>query len=158
MRARLSFGETDEEKEAILKSLVGEEGYIKDSKGHLALTEIGQKIRGIDPVGKNLVIEDKGFTYLADNLKAGKNVSVAKAMQDDSLRCNQLFAVTLISNLNDHLSKNILLSCEQLLVPGAIRSLANKTLKIPSPIYLDGELINNPENPYIGHYLSLIHI
>ena len=63
LRARLSFGETDEEKEAILKSLVGEEGYIKDSKGQLALTEIGQKKRGIDPVGKNLVIEDKGFSF-----------------------------------------------------------------------------------------------
>ena len=32
---------------------------------------------------KYFVIEDKGFTYLADNLKAEKNVSVAKAMQDD---------------------------------------------------------------------------
>lgn len=63
LRARLSFGETGEEKEAILKSLVGEEGYTKDSKGQLALTEIGQKKRGIDPVGKNLVIEDKGFSF-----------------------------------------------------------------------------------------------
>ena len=43
LRARLSFGETDEEKEAILQSLVGEEGYTKDSKGQLALTELGQK-------------------------------------------------------------------------------------------------------------------
>tara|TARA_R100001594_G_scaffold133668_1_gene174485 strand:- start:761 stop:3772 length:3012 start_codon:yes stop_codon:yes gene_type:complete len=63
LRARLSFGETDEEKEAILQSLVGEEGYTKDSKGQLALTELGQKKRGIDPVGKNLVIEDKGFSF-----------------------------------------------------------------------------------------------
>ena len=63
LRARLSFGETDEEKEAILQSLVGEEGYTKDSKGQLALTEIGQEKRGIDPVGKNLVIEDKGFSF-----------------------------------------------------------------------------------------------
>ena len=63
LRARLSFGETDEEKEAILQSLVGEEGYTKDSKGQLALTELGQEKRGIDPIGKNLVIEDKGFSF-----------------------------------------------------------------------------------------------
>lgn len=101
---------------------------------------------------KYFIIKDEGFTYLADNLKAEKNVSASKAIQDDSLRCNQLFAVTLISNLDNQLSKNILSSCEQLLIPGAIRSLANKTVKLSSPIYLDGELINNPKNPYFGYY------
>ena len=62
LRAMMSFGETAEEREGILKSLVGEKGYTRDSKGRLALTEAGQRARGIDPVGKNLVIEDKGFS------------------------------------------------------------------------------------------------
>ena len=30
--------------------------------------------------------------------------------------------------------------------------MANKTVKLSSPIYLDGELINNPKNPYFGYY------
>ena len=37
LRAYISFGETAEEKELILRKIVGEEGYTKDSKGLLAL-------------------------------------------------------------------------------------------------------------------------
>ena len=59
----LSFGETQGDKEAILTKLVGKEGFTTDSKGRLALTEEGQRKRGMDPIGKNLVIEDKGFSF-----------------------------------------------------------------------------------------------
>jgi hypothetical protein len=62
LRSLMSFGETDADRESILKSLVGEEGYVKDSAGRLALTEAGQKARGMEPIGKNLVIEDEGFS------------------------------------------------------------------------------------------------
>ena len=62
LRAKLSFMETQEEKENLLKNLVGEEGYIKDSEGRLALTEAGQISQGMESVGKNLVIEDEGFS------------------------------------------------------------------------------------------------
>ena len=41
---------------------VGEDGFTKDSKGNLALTEAGQIKEGMEPIGKNLVIEDKGFS------------------------------------------------------------------------------------------------
>tara|TARA_E500000318_G_scaffold111920_1_gene132645 strand:- start:2648 stop:5560 length:2913 start_codon:yes stop_codon:yes gene_type:complete len=63
LRALVSFGETDEERELILRRAVGADGYTRDDKGNLALTEKGQKIRGIDYVGKNLVLEDKGFSF-----------------------------------------------------------------------------------------------
>ena len=63
LRAMLSFGETQGDKEAILTKLVGKEGFTTDSKGRLALTEEGQRKRGMDPIGKNLVIEDKGFSF-----------------------------------------------------------------------------------------------
>ena len=63
LRALVSFGETDEERELILRRAVGADGYTRDDRGNLALTEQGQKIRGIDYVGKNLVLEDKGFSF-----------------------------------------------------------------------------------------------
>ena len=62
LRAKLSFMETAEEKENFLLNRVGEDGFTKDSKGNLALTEVGQIREGMEPIGKNLVIEDKGFS------------------------------------------------------------------------------------------------
>ena len=62
LRAYISFGETAEEKELILRKIVGEEGYTKDSKGLLALTEAGQLSQGMEPIGQNLIIEDEGFS------------------------------------------------------------------------------------------------
>jgi len=62
LRALLSFGETSGDKEAILKANVGEDGFIRDAGGRLALTEAGQKKRGMEFTGKNVVIEDEGFS------------------------------------------------------------------------------------------------
>lgn len=62
LRALVSFGETEEEKEAILLKKVGKEGYTKDSKGRLALTPIGQEKVGMQPSDKNVVLEEKGFS------------------------------------------------------------------------------------------------
>ncbi len=62
LRALVSFGETEEEKEAILLKKVGKEGYTKDSKGRLALTPIGQSKVGMKPSDKNVVLEEKGFS------------------------------------------------------------------------------------------------
>ena len=63
LRAKISFGETAEEKELILRKIVGEEGYTKDSKGRLALTEAGQASQGMEPIGQNLIIEDEGLSF-----------------------------------------------------------------------------------------------
>jgi len=62
LRALLSFGETDEDREAILKKVVGDDGYVRDRGGNLALTEVGQQARGMEPIGKNLVIDESGFS------------------------------------------------------------------------------------------------
>ena len=62
LRALMSFGETEGDREAILKKTVGEDGYVRDKAGRLALTEAGQKARGMEPIGKNLIIEDEGFS------------------------------------------------------------------------------------------------
>jgi len=47
LRSLISFGETSGDKEAILTSLVGEDGFTRDEGGNLALTEKGQLSRGI---------------------------------------------------------------------------------------------------------------
>ena len=62
LRSLMSFGETEEDREAILKRIVGEDGYVRDNGGRLALTPTGQKIRGMEPTDKNIIIEDEGFS------------------------------------------------------------------------------------------------
>ena len=60
LRAKLSFMETDEERQNFLRQRVGDEGFTKDSKGNLALTEAGQIAEGMEPIGKNLIIDERG--------------------------------------------------------------------------------------------------
>lgn len=62
LRSLMSFGETEGDREAILSRLVGEDGYVRDPSGQLALTQSGQEARGMEPIGKNLIIEDDGFS------------------------------------------------------------------------------------------------
>ena len=62
LRSLLSFAETDGDREAILKKMVGEAGFVRDAGGNLALTQEGQKARGMEPMGKNLVIDETGFS------------------------------------------------------------------------------------------------
>ena len=62
LRAKLSFMETPEEKENFLLQRVGASGFTKDAQGRLALTPEGQAKEGMKPIGKNLVIEEEGFT------------------------------------------------------------------------------------------------
>jgi hypothetical protein len=56
-------GEFISEKENYLKQEVGSDGFIRDSKGSIALTPIGQARLGLEPSNKNIVIdENKAFT------------------------------------------------------------------------------------------------
>ena len=48
--------------------------------------------------------------------------------------------------------QGIIESCEKLLVPGAIRSLADAETTPPLPVYWHGVLLNNPSCPYQGRY------
>lgn len=63
LRALMSFGETPEEREAILAAKVGEKGYTRDEAGRLALTPEGQRARGMEPSDKNIVIEEEGLSF-----------------------------------------------------------------------------------------------
>jgi len=98
------------------------------------------------------IIETDEKTYLADTLDAQPGIAARDAQKDDALRSNQLLAITLGAVTDKALGKKILDACEQLLIPGAIRSLADRPVQHPAPIYQKDQLINDPTHPYWGKY------
>ena len=90
--------------------------------------------------------------YLSDCLHTDSGKPAAQAEPDDALRPNQLFAVTLGAVPDPAICRKIVAACEVLLVPGAIRSLADRPVSRPMPIYHNGTTINNPHHPYQGKY------
>ena len=96
------------------------------------------------------MLEEEG--YLSDCLHARPGVPASRAEQDDALRPNQLFAVTLGAVTDTTVSRKIVTACEELLVPGAIRSLADRTVRRPLAIVHQQRVINDPHNPYQGKY------
>ncbi len=99
---------------------------------------------------KHYYILEEG--YLADCLNARQGQKPGDAKVDDALRPNQLLAITLGAVKDKPLAKEILHACSMLIAPGTIRSLAKKTVKTPLSIYENGNLLNDPYNPYWGHY------
>lgn len=92
--------------------------------------------------------------WLADCLRAKPETPAAQALQEDTLRPNQLLAVTLDVLLSRDLERSILEACECLLVPGALRSVADRPVLADMGVWRDGALLNNPHQPYQGHYLG----
>ncbi|VGO20894.1 amylo-alpha-1,6-glucosidase [Pontiella sulfatireligans] len=103
-------------------------------------------------ISELFLVEAGDFTYLADCLAAAPGMGAHDAAVDDALRSNQLLAVTLGAVKDPELCKNIIEACEQLLIPGAIRSLADRPVKHHAPVYNDGHLLNDPVHPYWGRY------
>jgi glycogen debranching enzyme len=90
--------------------------------------------------------------YLCDCRHAAPGQSAAQAIADDALRPNQLLAITLGTVEDPSICGAILGACRQLLVPGAIRSLADRPVSVPLPVWHQGHLLNNPQAPYWGTY------
>ncbi len=90
--------------------------------------------------------------YLADCRHAQPGQSAAQALPDDALRPNQLLAITLGAVTGTSICRGILDACQTLLVPGAIRSLADRPVRSPIEVHHDGRLLNNPHAPYWGTY------
>jgi starch synthase (maltosyl-transferring) len=90
--------------------------------------------------------------YLSDCLHASKSVSAKQAVADNALRPNQLFALTLAAVSEKIIAQSVLAACEELLVPGAIRTLSNRQVQPPLEIIYNGKLLNDPEHPYQGRY------
>lgn len=90
--------------------------------------------------------------FLSDCLHGTYGMPAIKSTADDFLRPNQLFAVTLRAIDDISLCRAIVSSCDELIVPGALRSLADRPVSFQMPIYHNGRLLNNPEHPYWGRY------
>ena len=95
---------------------------------------------------------DQARGYLSDCLHAQPGTPAAEAVADNVLRPNQLFALTLRTITDRTMAERILFACQELIVPGAIRSLADRPVDPPLPVYHDGNLVNDPNAPYIGTY------
>lgn len=81
----------------------------------------------------------------------------SKFVADDHVRPNQIFLVTLgVLDLKDEdenkLAVDIINSCSQLIIPGNIRSLANKHVSYGLAITHNGHQLNNSHEPYWGYY------
>jgi glycogen debranching enzyme len=90
--------------------------------------------------------------YFSDCLHAGPDMPAAQARPDDALRPNQLFAATLGAVSGERPIRAMLASCMELLVPGALRSLADRQVQYPIPVEHHGRLLNDPHHPYQGVY------
>ncbi|MBL7076534.1 MAG: glycogen debranching enzyme N-terminal domain-containing protein [Kiritimatiellae bacterium] len=101
-------------------------------------------------IGSHYVRDDG--TGLSDCLHGAPGMPAAQAVADDHVRSNQLLALTLGAVTDSGVCTAILHACEQLLVPGAIRSLADRPVTHALPVRRDGELLNDPLHPYQGQY------
>lgn len=95
-------------------------------------------------------MEEEG--YLSDCLHACSGKPARQADRDDALRPNQLLAATLGAVTDKTVIRMIVAACEELLIPGAIRSLADRSVDYPLEIVYNGKVINEPHNPYRGEY------
>lgn len=96
----------------------------------------------------------KNEAHLADCLHAGPGVPARQAEPDDALRPNQLLAVTLGAVSDVDVCRKVVAACEELLIPGAIRSLADRPVRRPLIVEYHGKTMNDPDHPYQGKYIG----
>lgn len=94
--------------------------------------------------------EKSGF--FIDCLHADAHVSAKKAVADDALRPNQLFLFTLDVIKDKKIAQKCLEICQQLIIPGAIRSLADQKVEYPINTIYNDQLLKDPHFPYTGEY------
>jgi predicted glycogen debranching enzyme len=99
---------------------------------------------------KFFYIKNSGF--LSDCLHALPGMPAEDAQADDALRPNQLFALTLGAVKDQDIMENVIRSCSELIIPGAIRSLADRPVTKPIEIIREGNVLNDPHHPYQGVY------
>ena len=94
--------------------------------------------------------EKSGF--FSDCLHSDGPVGAKNAVPDDALRPNQLFLFTLDVIEDKKIVQKCVETCQELLVPGGIRSLADRKVEYPINIFYNGKLIKDPNTPYSGEY------
>jgi predicted glycogen debranching enzyme len=91
--------------------------------------------------------------YYGDCLAATARQPAESAKQDDALRSNYLFLISLGLVQGERAWRSIRAATRYLVIPGALRSLAPLPVSLPLPIYDGaGRLLNDPANPYWGRY------
>lgn len=91
--------------------------------------------------------------YFADVLIADSKQSPSVATPSDALRPNQLFAVSLGVVNGEKARAAVNAAADWLIIPGAIRSLAPRPVKVPLPVFgADGRALNDPHAPFSGRY------
>jgi predicted glycogen debranching enzyme len=95
-------------------------------------------------------LEDKG--WFADVLLGGPRVIARDATASDALRSNCLFAISLGLVTGDRAKRCVEAAEKYLVVPGGLRTIAPLPVSAPLPIWRDGQLLNNPIEPYWPHY------
>ncbi|HEX3889540.1 MAG TPA: amylo-alpha-1,6-glucosidase, partial [Verrucomicrobiae bacterium] len=95
-------------------------------------------------------LEDKG--WFADVLLAKSNVIARDATASDALRSNCLFAISLGLISGERAKRCVGAAQKFLVVPGALRTLAPLPVSVPLAIWRDGNLLNNPTEPYWPRY------
>ena len=96
-------------------------------------------------------IQDRG--WYADVLPARRGQPAAATGASDALRSNCLFLSSLGLAREERARKSVEAARRYLVVPGALRTLAPLRVNVPLPIYTnDGQLLNNPAEPYWGRY------
>ena len=131
---------------AALSFLSGIDGKENRSKWELAATKVQSSILDY------YYLENEG--YLADCLHARPGMPAIQAEPDNAMRPNQLFAVTLGALSDIGVCRKVVAACEELLIPGAIRSLADRSVRRPLAIEHHGKTINDPSYPYQGRYVG----
>ncbi len=106
--------------------------------------------RAFASLEKYFWLKDKGWP--ADVLLAKPGVAAREATLDDALRGNGLFAVSLGLVSGERAKQCVEAAQKYLVVPGALRSLAPLPVSVPLPIWRDGQLLNNPIEPYWPRY------
>jgi glycogen debranching enzyme len=94
--------------------------------------------------------KDSGF--FSDCRHSDGPVGARQASPDDALRPNQLLLFTLGVVKDISIAKPCVETCMELLVPGGIRSLADRKLEYPIKIFYNNNLIKDPLSPYSGEY------
>jgi predicted glycogen debranching enzyme len=95
-------------------------------------------------------LEEQG--WFADVLMGKANVIARDAVPSDALRNNCLFAISLGLVTGERAKRCVAAAEKYLLVPGGLRSLAPLPVKVPLPIWRDGQRLNNPAEPYWPRY------
>jgi glycogen debranching enzyme len=81
-------------------------------------------------------------------------VRARAARRDDALRSNCLFAVSLGLVAGERAQRCVAAALKYLVVPGALRTLAPLPVTVPLPVYRNGQLLNNPVEPYWPRYFG----